>query len=141
MNFRKTRFSLFPERIKFSLNASFSMLAIVLAILMSLSGPREARADSGYTFLEAMGISVAVGTVLGASTLPFYEQPGRHVTNLAVGAAIGAIVGLGAVVFGATSGGNSRPDLSAENFLIVQRQVALLESDALVWMPVVSLSW
>ncbi len=139
MNLRKTRFSLFPEN--FSLNASFSLLAIVLAILMSLSGPREARADSGYSFLEAMGISIAVGTVLGASTLPFYEQPGRHVTNLAYGAAIGAIVGIGAYIFGSISGGNSRPDLSAENFRILQRQVALFESDTLVWTPLVSLNW
>lgn len=108
---------------------------------MSLSGPREARADSGYSFLEAMGISIAVGTVLGASTLPFYEQPGRHVTNLAYGAAIGAIVGIGAYIFGSISGGNSRPDLSAENFRILQRQVALFESDTLVWTPLVSLNW
>lgn len=41
-----------------------------------------------------MGFSIAMGTVLGASTLPFYDDPGSHVTNLAYGAAAGAIGGI-----------------------------------------------
>ncbi len=118
------------------------MTLLLIASFVAFSVPRETRADSGYSFLEAMGISIAVGTVLGASTLPFYEQPGTHVTNLAYGAAIGAVVGLGAFIFGSVSEkGNSSPDLSAEDFRSIQRQYALLERDTILWMPVVSLNW
>ncbi len=67
----------------------------VLGILgMLVSVPRDARAESGSSFLEAIGIGLAVGTVLGASTLPFYDQPGKHLDTLAVGASAGAAVGL-----------------------------------------------
>ncbi len=38
-------------------------------------------------------MSIAVGTVLGASTLPFSEQHGEHTGNIALGAAHGAVVG------------------------------------------------
>ena len=46
-----------------------------------------------------MGISIAVGTVLGASTLPFYEQPSDHYSNMLIGAAAGAAVGLGILIY------------------------------------------
>lgn len=65
----------------------------------SLSAPRIARAHSGNSFLETMGISIAVGTVLGASTLPFYDQPGKNLMNVAYGASAGAAVGIGILVF------------------------------------------
>lgn len=54
--------------------------------------------------LETIGISTAVGTVLGASTLPFYEQPGDHTGNVTLGAAAGAVVGVGVVIYQALSG-------------------------------------
>jgi hypothetical protein len=74
-------------------------LVPVLGLLGALlSAPRTARANSGETsFLEATGIGIAVGTVLGASTLPFYDQPGAHTINLAYGAAAGVSV---AIVYG-----------------------------------------
>src|SRR3954466_11035161 len=65
-----------------------------------LTAPRLARANSGSSFLETIGISIAVGTVLGASSLPFYDQPGKHLTNLEAGAAAGAAVGLGVSLYG-----------------------------------------
>ncbi|MGK5082339.1 hypothetical protein WDW37_03460 [Bdellovibrionota bacterium FG-1] len=82
-----------PQRLGILL-AAFGLLGV------PLSAPRMARANSGNLILETMGVSIAVGTVLGASTLPFYDQPGKHLMNTAYGASIGAVVGIGILVYG-----------------------------------------
>ncbi|MFN7684994.1 MAG: hypothetical protein ACK5QT_06240 [Oligoflexia bacterium] len=66
---------------------------------------REARAATGsktgvesgeqLSFKETLGTAGAVGLVLGASTLPFYAQPGSHLVNLGYGAALGLLAGVG----------------------------------------------
>jgi hypothetical protein len=66
---------------------------VLLGVLTS--APREAQAGAGKLFFETLGVGIAVGTVLGASTLPFYDQPGTHLINLAYGASAGVVVGLG----------------------------------------------
>ncbi len=78
-----------------------------------LSEPRLACANSvnsGNNFLETIGISVAVGTVLGASTLPFYSQPGKHVINLAYGASLGAVAGVSTGLYGLIAGASHREE-------------------------------
>ena len=88
-------------------NSSSLLPALGLLLGATLSAPRMARAQSGDHTLETIGISTAVGTVLGASTLPFYDQPGTHLLNLVFGAAAGAVVGLGVVVHREISGGSA----------------------------------
>lgn len=74
----------------------FGWVLPVLGLLGALlSVPRSARANTGDNFYETIGISMAVGTVLGASTLPFYSQPGTQLINLVYGASFGALAGLG----------------------------------------------
>lgn len=129
--------------------------------------PRDARANTGKSILETMGISIAVGTVLGASTLPFYEQPGDHTSNLALGAAVGAVAGTGILLYG-LFGGSSHDDSSEEigqvpgsafrsrtsrNLELSVPQASPLFAAGLpqqraggavtakVWMPLVSLTW
>lgn len=68
------------------------------AVLVALVMPAQAHGSSGSSIIETIGISTAVGTVIGASTLPFYEEPGEHARNLYFGAAIGAGVGLGILI-------------------------------------------
>lgn len=80
--------------------------------MITTIAPQEGRANSG--FIETIGISTAVGTVLGASTLPFYSQPTDHMVNLAIGAGIGLVTGLGIWFFGRS--GSS----SAEKFSVSQ---------------------
>ena len=41
-----------------------------------------------------------VGTILGLSTLSFVDTPSKHTKNIAVGGAIGIVIGVGVVVFG-----------------------------------------
>ncbi len=61
-------------------------------------------ANAGSKFLETMGTSIVIGTALGASTLPFYEQPLEHKNNILLGAAGGALVGLGWYMFDVWTG-------------------------------------
>ncbi|MGK5086049.1 hypothetical protein WDW86_00690 [Bdellovibrionota bacterium FG-2] len=90
---------------------SCGILIPVLGLMGALlSVPRVACAnsgDSGNNFLETIGISVAVGTVLGASTLPFYNQPGKHAINVAYGASLGAVAGVGASLYGLIAGASN----------------------------------
>jgi hypothetical protein len=83
-------------------------ICVITLLLFSLSAPREARASSGKKFLETIGISTAMGTVLGASTLPFYDQPGKHLMNVAYGASAGAVVGVGVGLYQWLSGRSNR---------------------------------
>lgn len=41
----------------------------------------------------------AVGAVLGLSTLSFVNSPSKHLKNIAVGGAIGIVIGVGVVIF------------------------------------------
>lgn len=93
-----------PSWVKKKIRVMLPLLAISGLLGASLSVPRLARASTGQIFLETMGISIAVGTVLGASTLPFYDQPGTHLLNLAYGASAGAVAGLGAFVYQLVAG-------------------------------------
>lgn len=93
-----------PSRVKKKIRVMLPLLAISGLLGVSLSAPRLARASTGQIFLETMGISIAVGTVLGASTLPFYDQPETHLWNLAYGASAGVVAGLGVFVYQLVAG-------------------------------------
>lgn len=77
---------------------------LVLLLGAGLSVPRMARANSGNAILETVGLGAAVGTVLGASTLSFYDRPADHLVNLAYGAGIGIVAGMGYLVFRSLTG-------------------------------------
>jgi hypothetical protein len=125
------------------------VLGLLLGATIQLSAPRTARAHSGEdSFLETIGISIVGGTVLGASTLPFYDQPGKHLENLAYGAAAGAAIGLGLGIYGWFSGSSNddAEEASLQNKLNAtrSRRLALappVPPTALVWTPIVSLTW
>jgi hypothetical protein len=88
-------------------------------------------------FLETMGLCIAGGTVLGASTLPFYDQPGTHSSNLAVGAAVGAVAGLGIWAYGQFVG----PDEYDEYYSTLRHTEIRIDSrEVRVYSPLVSLN-
>lgn len=71
-----------------------SATAFVFLIVLSLL-PGRARAET--TFADSaltVALSTVAGAVLGASTLPFYEDSGEHTKNIFYGAALGAVVGV-----------------------------------------------
>ena len=139
--------------------SSLPGLGILAALLpLGLIVPSAARANSGVNFLETIGVSTAVGTVLGASTLPFYDEPGTHLSNIAAGAALGAAVGLGVCIAGWISGtpkdqfeeandsGPARelrkgPRPFAVRYNSGSKAQIPLPPPALVWTPLVSLHW
>lgn len=107
-----------------------------------------------------MGVSIAVGTVLGASTLSFYEEPGDHIVNLAYGAGIGAVAGMGFLLYKAFSGqssNNVKKDHRSDHVRFAQapggsliqapsdgmrsRQLSQKLSSRTIWTPVVSLAF
>ncbi|MFL5814849.1 MAG: hypothetical protein ACJ763_14840 [Bdellovibrionia bacterium] len=111
--------------------------------------------------METIGISTAMGTVLGASTLPFYDQPGKHLMNVVYGASAGAVVGVGVGLYQWLSGRSNRdqeifggdspreryiyaPPISAHastsSFSLAARD-ARGRTPVLVWAPLVSLTW
>ena len=127
--------------------------------------PTQAQASSGEKILETIGVSVAAGTVLGASTLPFYDQPSAHLMNLAYGASAGAVVGLGILLYGVAEGLSQgepedgtaaikdglRPQASrgarpatgntSAIRLTANRAASFRIDPTSIWLPVVSLTW
>lgn len=73
--------------------------------------------------------SGAVGAILGLSTLSFVEHPSDHWKNVAIGGAIGIVVGVGAVIFNTASrsstmavGQGTVAPIGPEKFAALSRQ-------------------
>ena len=122
------------------------VVAITLGCFLVSPWAREAHAiTSGQnTIWETIGFSTAVGTVLGASTLPFYEEPGQHITNVAIGASVGLIGGLGYFLAGRFQSTMSDPVTETTHLRV---KLPVLSGDLPVvsrsslWLPMVSLTW
>ncbi|MGZ3730910.1 MAG: hypothetical protein ACXVCG_16925 [Bdellovibrionota bacterium] len=72
----------------------FAAVFVLTFVLSLLSAPRaQAEATFGDAALT-VGVATAAGAILGASTLPFYEDSGEHTKNIFYGAAFGAVVGV-----------------------------------------------
>lgn len=137
--------------------------ALLIALLIA---PIQARAQSGESFLETIGFGIAVGTVLGASTLPFYDEPGQNVSNIFLGAALGAVGGIGLAIFtGSSDEGENAALPSSSSYASAEMLLARTDigtgseskarrqrvsprnvsgasiQPAIVWTPVVSLTW
>ena len=94
--------------------------AVFSAAFLLISFPNGARAD---TSLGDSALTVAFstigGAILGASTLPFYEEPGDHTKNIFYGAAIGAVAG---VIISAYAGVQEGPDYGDEEEASLRRR-------------------
>ena len=78
--------------------------AIILMNPLTLYGADTAT-ESGMFDDSIKDISVvlgtgAVGAILGLSTLSFAEKPKDHLKNIAIGGAVGIVIGVGIVIFG-----------------------------------------
>jgi hypothetical protein len=82
-----------------------SLLLLSLFFSQSALSMEQGRDDSsGFVDDSLKDISIVLGTcaagaVLGLSTLSFVNEPSEHLKNIAVGGAIGIVVGVGIVVF------------------------------------------
>jgi hypothetical protein len=69
--------------------------ALALVLAFSLFAAPRARADASFGDAAlTVAVSTVGGAILGASTLPFYEESSDHTKNIFYGAAIGAVVGV-----------------------------------------------
>lgn len=69
-------------------------LVIVFVFAFSLF-PMKAKANNIADAALTVLIGSGVGAVLGLSTLPFYSEMGQHTQNIWIGAAVGAVIGVG----------------------------------------------
>ncbi|MBC7430124.1 MAG: hypothetical protein H7336_16030 [Bacteriovorax sp.] len=60
-------------------------------------------ADESLQDLTIVVATGAVGAVLGLSTLSFVDTPKEHLKNIAIGGALGIVVGVGLVIFNQAS--------------------------------------
>lgn len=143
------------------------LMGIILAICVVLMPLKNVRADSSQDdkgksigsfsdpniqFLETVAISTGVGFVLGASTLPFYDQPGTQLINLAYGASIGAAIGVGFALFDLFEGHLEKDDrliglhvfratVLKPSSTFLNRVETVSNQDRPVAMPLVSYNW
>lgn len=84
---------------------SFSLLLSSLILAQPSELMAQQKADgSGFVDDSIKDISIvlgagAAGAVLGLSTLSFVEEPSDHMKNIAIGGAVGIIIGVGIVIF------------------------------------------
>jgi hypothetical protein len=75
----------------------------------------NAEASYGFTdALETIGIAAGIGTVMGLSTIAFYDTPTSHMGNALVGAGAGLLVGLGVAAYLFTTSPEDGGDLIDE---------------------------
>lgn len=120
------------------------MALVALVFTAVVAAPQSAHAGTGKWILETMGVSIAVGTVLGASTLPFYDEPGKHIDNVAIGAAIGGLVGASLLGYGAIRGhGDNHASYREPSWPepTPARSPRNNFPRALAYSPIVSLTW
>jgi hypothetical protein len=75
-----------PQKLRFSLSA------LLLVLLISL--PNPAKADAMRDFVVSASYGVLAGTLVGAATLAFTDQPGDNLNRIARGASIGLYAGM-----------------------------------------------
>lgn len=80
-----------------------ALIALLVVALGIFSVPNSTRASSFTDAALTVLIGSGVGAVLGLSTLPFYTASGEHTRNIWIGAALGAVVGVGYSAFSAVS--------------------------------------
>lgn len=150
------------KRARFETSAIFVGFLLLTAALRSGVASADAP-DAADLFYETVGISLAVGTVLGASTLPFYRDPSAGLLNVMIGAGAGFLVGVGIWAYqlfvGPSKPSSTRGLLLNPSWNLANRaEFRLLgqfenpaegptwvsqlpKSPGQVWLPIVSVTW
>ena len=115
-----------------SLKKYFSYLLLTLALILQTTTAFSAEEQSSIVDDSLRDITVvlgsgAVGAVLGLSTLSFVNHPSDHLKNIAIGGAIGIVVGVGFVIFSqatrtSSSITSSEVPMNAEKFATLSSQ-------------------
>ena len=68
--------------------------AVLVLLILAFAFPPKAKAVSLADAATTVTVTTVAGAVLGASTLPFYEDSGKNTQNIFYGAAVGAVAGV-----------------------------------------------
>lgn len=131
---------------------ALTLLIFAIVLFPAANTRAEAVGDSALL----VGLSTLSGAVLGASTLPFYEDSGAHTKNIFYGAAIGAVIGVGIAAYSGVKDGpgfddaslrrptpesalslNEAPQfrLKGERSVAQRRPASFAANSALLWSP------
>ncbi|MGZ3711203.1 MAG: hypothetical protein ACXWQO_19495 [Bdellovibrionota bacterium] len=72
------------------LSSTSVLVYLILALVLSPGAKAVSMGDAATT----VTVTTVAGAILGASTLPFYEDSGANTKNIFYGAAVGAVVGV-----------------------------------------------
>ncbi|MBK23398.1 MAG: hypothetical protein CME70_05270 [Halobacteriovorax sp.] len=72
--------------------------------------------EDSFRDVSIVGATAVGGAVLGLSTLSFVDEPGDHLKNIVVGAAVGIILGVGLVAYMAATKNKNKFE---ENSLLI----------------------
>ncbi len=114
----------------------FKQIMILITLIVLAIGPNAGLAKdelpNGLVDDSIRDMSIVFGTglagaVLGLSTLSFVDQPSQHTKNIAVGGAIGVVIGVAVVIFYQASKNsiiqaNNILPLSAEQFASISKK-------------------
>jgi hypothetical protein len=79
-------------------------------------------------------VTTVAGAVLGASTLPFYEDSGKNTKNIFYGAAVGAVVGVLVAAYSGVQDGKVDDEEEARANSHLKRSHSLAQS-SLLYQP------
>jgi hypothetical protein len=130
----------------------FSVLTLLLV------SPKASSAASIGDAALTISMATVSGAILGVSTLPFYEESGKHTKNIFYGAAIGAVAGVMISALAGVQQGTNGDDeeaalsrrhetLSWHRKVAPEKSTALADLSAkardsvLVWSPVASVNF
>lgn len=71
-----------------------SSTSVLVYLILALAFSPGAKAVSMADAATTVTVTTVAGAILGASTLPFYEDSGKNTKNIFYGAAVGAVVGV-----------------------------------------------
>jgi hypothetical protein len=120
-----------------------TLMTIILLTLNPVAAQAQDASGGGLVDDSLRDMTIVFGTglfgaVLGLSTLSFVEEPSKHTKNIAVGGAVGIIIGVGVVVFNQASRNalaEQHLPLNLNNFDSIKRnefkEVRIVENNAL----------
>ncbi len=97
----------------------FSVLSLIFVagpVYSQEGGGESTYFEDSFRDVSIVGATAVGGAVLGLSTLSFVEEPGDHLKNIVVGAAVGIIIGVGLVAYMAAT--KNKNKFEESSFLI-----------------------
>lgn len=115
------------------------LTSFALAVLLVIQAPSKAHAV-GKEFITSCTYGVIAGTIVGAATLAFADNPGDKLHRISRGASIGLYAGilLGAYVTYGVSGGDEEDYLEDEEDYALRIMKKKARENKLLIVPLVS---